>query len=209
MFGLSLFEFIIIVIVATIVIKPKDMPEVVYFVAKLAIRLRRFLSGIKAKYQKFEDEIGLAKIKEKINQELLLEDLGRQNETIINNASNSQILQEIQQNQSAPIANNQDPHSLEIAEEEPFDSNLNENNQQLFLELKNKLIIDDNVLIVDVYGQSHLIPQGHIAKNKNFLELVELQEIAELNYKNLPLSLPHKSQDPPPSSPPHKSQDPE
>jgi Sec-independent protein translocase protein TatA len=185
MFGLSLFEFIIIIIVATIVIKPKDMPEVVYFVAKLAIRLRRFLSGIKEKYQKFEDEIGLAKIKEKINQELLLEDLGKQHKTTVNNLSNSQIFQEIQQNQSTPIANNQDSYSLEIAEEESFDNNLDQNNRQLFLELRNKLIIDDNVLIVDVYGQSHLIPQGHIAKNKNFLELVELQEIAELNCKNL------------------------
>ena len=189
MFGLSLFEFIIILIVATIVIKPKDMPEVVYFVAKLAIRLRRFISGIKAKYQKFEDEIGLAKIKETINQELLLEDLEKQHKTSVNNTSNSQIFHEIQQNQSAPIITNQDLHSLEFAkeesEEESFDNNLNQNNQRLFLELKNKLIIDDNVLIVDVYGQSHLIPQGHIAKNKNFLELVELQEIAELNCNNL------------------------
>ena len=186
MFGLSLFEFIIILIVATIVIKPKDMPEVVYFVAKLAIRLRRFISGIKAKYQKFEDEIGLAKIKEKINQELMLEDLENQYKTSINNdVANSQIPQEIQQNQPAPIAINHDTQSLEFAKEESFDGNLNRNNQQLFLELKNKLIIDGNVLIVDVYGQSHLIPQNHIAKNKNFLELVELQEIAELNCKNL------------------------
>ena len=189
MFGLSLFEFIIILIVATIVIKPKDMPEVVYFVAKLAIRLRRFISGIKAKYQKFEDEIGLAKIKETINQELLLEDLEKQHKTSVNNTSNSQIFHEIQQNQSAPIITNQDLHSLEFAkeesEEESFDNNLNQNNQRLFLELKNKLIIDDNVLIVDVYGQSHLIPQGHIAKNKSFLELVELQEISELNCNNL------------------------
>ena len=185
MLGLSLFEFIIILIVATIVIKPKDMPEVVYFVAKLAIRLRRFISGIKAKYQKFEDEIGLAKIKETINQELLLEDLEKQHKTNVNNASNGKIFHDIQQNQSTSIANNQDSLSLEIIEEESFDSNLNQNNQQLFLELKNKLIIDDNVLIVDVYGQSHLIPQGHIAKNKDFLELVELQEIAELNCNNL------------------------
>ncbi len=185
MFGLSLFEFIIILIVATIVIKPKDMPEVVYFVAKLAIRLRRFLSGIKAKYQKFEDEIGLAKIKETINQELLLEDLEKQHKTSVNNALNGQIFHEIQQDKATSIANNQDSLSLEIIEEESFDSNLNQNNQQLFLELKNKLIIDDNVLIVDVYGQSHLIPQGHIAKNKNFLELVELKEIAELNCNNL------------------------
>lgn len=186
MFGLSLFEFIIILIVATIVIKPKDMPEVVYFVAKLAIRLRRFLSVIKAKYQKLEDEIGLAKIKEKINQELLLEDLGRQNKTSVNDApNNSQISQEIQHSQPTPIPNGQNPHFLASAKEEYFDSNLSCNNQQLFLELKNKLIIDGNVLIVDVYGHSHLIPQGHIAKNRNFLELVELQEITELNCKNL------------------------
>jgi Sec-independent protein translocase protein TatA len=195
MFGLSLFEFIIIIIVATVVIKPKDMPEVVYFVAKLAIRLRRFIGGIKEKYQKFEDEIGLAKIKEKINQELLLEDLGKQHKASVNNVSDSQILQEIQQNQPVSIASNQDSQSLEFAKEESFDNNLNQNNQQLFLELKNKLIIEDNVLIVDVYGQSHLVPQSRIAKNQHFLELVELQEIAELNCKNLPLSPPHKLQD--------------
>jgi Tat protein translocase TatB subunit len=71
MFGISLAEFLVILIVAICVIGPKDMPEVARYIIKMIYKIKQFIAEAKKELKIMGDELGLEEIKAELEQEII------------------------------------------------------------------------------------------------------------------------------------------
>ena len=68
MFGISLAELLIILVIALFFIKPADLPEIARFLGKIYYRLRRMFFEGKKYLKEIEEEIGACSLKQEIHQ---------------------------------------------------------------------------------------------------------------------------------------------
>lgn len=66
MFGFSLAELIVVLLVIIIFIKPADLPEVAHFIGKAIYRLKRFYNELKASVKEMEKEFGVNDLKQEL-----------------------------------------------------------------------------------------------------------------------------------------------
>jgi len=67
MFGFSLAELILVLLVALIFIKPQDLPEIAHFVGKIFYRGKNLFKEIKKSLKEMENELGLDDLKHEVN----------------------------------------------------------------------------------------------------------------------------------------------
>ncbi len=67
MFGFSFAELIVVFLVALFFIKPKDLPEIAYFLGKIFYRAKKFYQEIKKQFKEIEKEIGIEDLKHELN----------------------------------------------------------------------------------------------------------------------------------------------
>lgn len=67
MFGFSLAELIVVIIVAIIFIKPQDLPEIAHFCGKIYYKGKKLWQEIKAQLKEAEKELGFDEIKQEID----------------------------------------------------------------------------------------------------------------------------------------------
>jgi len=67
MFGFSLAELIVVLIVALLFIKPQDLPEIAHFVGKIFYRGKRLYSELKQSLKEMEKELGVEELKHELN----------------------------------------------------------------------------------------------------------------------------------------------
>ena len=82
MFGISLGEFLLILIVAILVIGPKDLPEVARYLIKAIAKTKHIIAKAKADLDVLGKEIGIEEIKNEIAVELANEKTRIENEVI-------------------------------------------------------------------------------------------------------------------------------
>jgi Sec-independent protein translocase protein TatA len=63
MFGFSLAELIVIILVILMFIKPQDLPEIAHFVGKSFFKIKRFYEELKNSFKDLENEFGLKDLK--------------------------------------------------------------------------------------------------------------------------------------------------
>ena len=80
MFGISLGEFLLILIVAVLVIGPKDLPEVARYLIKAIAKTKHIIAKAKADLDVLGKEIGIEEIKNEIAVELANEKTRIENE---------------------------------------------------------------------------------------------------------------------------------
>jgi Sec-independent protein translocase protein TatA len=67
MFGLSFAELIIVILVALIFIKPKDLPEIAHFVGKIFYRGKKLFEDVKQYLKGAEKDFGLDELRHELN----------------------------------------------------------------------------------------------------------------------------------------------
>lgn len=67
MLGFSFAELILVLLVAIIFIKPKDLPEIAHFFGKLYYKARKLIDDVKIQLKSVEKELGLDELKHEIN----------------------------------------------------------------------------------------------------------------------------------------------
>lgn len=67
MFGISFAELIIFLLVALILIKPKDLPEIAYFLGKVFYKIKKLYADAKEYLKSSSKELGLDDIKYEID----------------------------------------------------------------------------------------------------------------------------------------------
>ncbi len=67
MFGFSLAELILVLLVAIIFIKPQDLPEIAHFFGKLYYKARKLIDDLKIQLRSVEKDLGLDELKHEIN----------------------------------------------------------------------------------------------------------------------------------------------
>ena len=67
MFGFSLAEIILVLLVAIIFIKPQDLPEIAHFFGKLYYKARKLIDDLKIQLKSVEKDLGLDELKHEIN----------------------------------------------------------------------------------------------------------------------------------------------
>ncbi len=83
MLGFSIGELVIILLLAILVIKPKDLPEIAYFVGKIYYRIKRFFFDAKTYISNAEKEFGLDEIKKEFARAKISEEEERKKTQII------------------------------------------------------------------------------------------------------------------------------
>ena len=67
MFGFSFAELILVILIALIFIKPKDLPEIARFVGKIFYRAKRMYGDLKKSLKEMEGELGIDELKHELN----------------------------------------------------------------------------------------------------------------------------------------------
>ncbi len=75
MFGFSLAELVMIFLVAIIVIKPKDLPEIAHFVGRTYYKIRKLIREIKIQLLAAQKELGLDEIRQEFNHGMVEEEM--------------------------------------------------------------------------------------------------------------------------------------
>ena len=75
MFGFSLAELILVLLVALIFIKPADLPEIAYFIGKIFFKIKKTINNLKSQYYKIEQEMGLEEIRQELERGMLMQKL--------------------------------------------------------------------------------------------------------------------------------------
>jgi len=66
MFGISFFEFVIIFTILILIVKPKDLPELIKKTLEFFYKSRDYFSNIKAELSQFSQNIGFDDIKNEV-----------------------------------------------------------------------------------------------------------------------------------------------
>ncbi len=67
MFGFSLAELIVVLLVILIFIKPEDLPEVAHFFGKVFYRAKRLFNEVKKSLKEMEKELGIEDLKQEMH----------------------------------------------------------------------------------------------------------------------------------------------
>jgi len=67
MFGFSLAELILVLIVALIFIRPQDLPEIAHFCGRVFYRGKSLFNGLKQSFKEIESELGVDDLKHELN----------------------------------------------------------------------------------------------------------------------------------------------
>jgi sec-independent protein translocase protein TatB len=66
MFGFSLAELIVVLLVILFFIKPKDLPEIAHFLGKIFYRLKSYYKQLKSSFKELENEFGIQDLKNEL-----------------------------------------------------------------------------------------------------------------------------------------------
>jgi len=83
MFGISFAELIIFFLVALVLIKPKDLPEIAYFIGKIFYKIKKIYRDAKEYLQSSSKELGLDEIKYEIDRGIADEKAKSESKTTI------------------------------------------------------------------------------------------------------------------------------
>lgn len=75
MFGFSLAELLIVGLVALVLIKPKDLPEVAHFLGKIFFRCKKFLNDLKKHFEDVKEDLDFQEIKQEITRGIAEEEM--------------------------------------------------------------------------------------------------------------------------------------
>lgn len=67
MFGFSLAELIVVLLVILIFVKPTDLPEIAHFLGKVFYRVKHFYYEIKSSLKSMESELGVDDLRHELN----------------------------------------------------------------------------------------------------------------------------------------------
>jgi Sec-independent protein translocase protein TatA len=67
MFGFSLAELIVVLLVILIFIKPADLPEIAHFLGKIFYRAKRLYQDLKSSFKEMEKEFGVDELRHELN----------------------------------------------------------------------------------------------------------------------------------------------
>ena len=67
MFGFSLAELLMVALVALLLIKPQDLPEIAHFLGKIFFRSKKYFNELKQKFEEVKKYLDLQEIKNEIN----------------------------------------------------------------------------------------------------------------------------------------------
>ncbi len=67
MFGFSLAELIVVLLVILLFIKPQDLPEIAHFLGKVFFRLKNYYKQLKSSFKELETEFGIQDLKNELN----------------------------------------------------------------------------------------------------------------------------------------------
>lgn len=100
MFGISLPELIVILITAIIFIRPKDLPQIAYFLGKIYYRAKYYLENLKDYFKKAEEELGIDNLKTELQRGIISEQIkleeNDENNKIIDMYGNEHIVANLQ-----------------------------------------------------------------------------------------------------------------
>lgn len=82
MFGISLAELLVIIIISLIFISPKDLPEIARYLAKIIIKARRIFEEAKKELKTIGNQIGLDEIKNEVEMELMKDKIKKDQEPV-------------------------------------------------------------------------------------------------------------------------------
>lgn len=68
MFGFSLAELLICLIVALFFIRPKDLPQIARFLGKTIFKAKKIINDLKKQFKEMEEELGIEDLKQELNQ---------------------------------------------------------------------------------------------------------------------------------------------
>ncbi len=83
MFGFSLAELMIVLLVILLFIKPQDLPEIARFVGKAFYRLKRLYHELKKSLREMEKEFGLEEVRDEFNRAISEEKAKLEDDTTI------------------------------------------------------------------------------------------------------------------------------
>jgi sec-independent protein translocase protein TatB len=83
MFGFSLAELILVLLVALIFIKPQDLPEIAHFFGKIFYRAKRLFNEVKKSLKDLEKELGIDELKQEVNRGIAEEKLKLEEEMTV------------------------------------------------------------------------------------------------------------------------------
>jgi Sec-independent protein translocase protein TatA len=66
MLGFSFSELIVVLIVALILIKPKDLPEIAHFCGKIYYRAKNYFHDLKAHFNQAQKDLGIDNIRQEL-----------------------------------------------------------------------------------------------------------------------------------------------
>lgn len=66
MFGFSFSELIIVLVIALILIKPKDLPEIAHFCGKIYYRAKNYFHDLKKYFNQAQKELGIDNLKQEL-----------------------------------------------------------------------------------------------------------------------------------------------
>lgn len=67
MFGFSLAELIVVLLVILLFIKPQDLPEIAHFLGKAFYRLKSYYKQLKSSFKELEGEFGIQDLRNELN----------------------------------------------------------------------------------------------------------------------------------------------
>lgn len=70
MFGFSIAELIVVLLVALVFIKPQDLPEVAHFLGKIFYRAKHLYKELKKSLREMEGELGIGELKDEFNRSI-------------------------------------------------------------------------------------------------------------------------------------------
>jgi Sec-independent protein translocase protein TatA len=83
MFGFSLAELILVLIVALMFVKPQDLPEIAHFCGRVLYRGKSLFKGLKQSFKEMEKELGVEDLKHEMNRGIAEEKAKIEEETTV------------------------------------------------------------------------------------------------------------------------------
>jgi len=98
MFGISFAELLVVIIVAILVIGPKDMPEVARYIIKAIMKIKKFIAQTQIELKEVGKELGLDEIKSEVEREIIANKIKMEKEvtTIIDIYGNEHVVEDIE-----------------------------------------------------------------------------------------------------------------
>lgn len=98
MFGISFAELLVVIIIALVVIGPKDMPEIARYIIKIIIKIKKLIANASFELKAIGKELGLDEIKSEVEREIISEKIKMEKEltTIIDMYGNEHEIPDLE-----------------------------------------------------------------------------------------------------------------